>query len=79
MAELQSIRVTNRVRNVGMIEKIQTFIQEVIFEFKKVSWPTWEELKGSTVVILLLTAFFGIMLFITDLILSRLISLIMGS
>ncbi len=62
-----------------MIEKIQNFIQEVIFEFKKVSWPAWEELKGSTIVVLLLTAFFGVFLFVTDFILSRLISLIMGT
>ena len=62
-----------------MIEKITKFIQEVIFEFKKVQWPDYEELKGSTIVVLLLTAFFGVLLFVTDLILSRLISLIMGA
>jgi len=62
-----------------MIEKIQNFFQEVVFEFKKVSWPTWEELKGSTVVVLLLTVFFGVFLFITDFFLSRLIQLIMGT
>ena len=62
-----------------MIEKAKKFIQEVIFEFKKVQWPDYEELKGSTLVVLLLTAFFGVLLFVTDLILSRLISLIMGA
>jgi len=62
-----------------MIEKIQEFIQEVIFEFKKVSWPSWEELKGSTIVVLALTAFFGVFLFVADLILSRIMSLIMGA
>lgn len=62
-----------------MIEKIQAFIQEVIFEFKKVSWPSWEELKGSTIVVLALTAFFCVFLFVADLILSRLMSLIMGA
>jgi len=62
-----------------MIEKIQKFVQEVIFEFQKVQWPGYEELKGSTIVVLLLTAFFGVFLFITDFVLSRLISLIMGA
>lgn len=62
-----------------MLEKIRNFLQEVVFEFKKVSWPSWEELKGSTIVVLLLTAFFGVFLFFTDLILSRLISVIIGS
>ena len=62
-----------------MIEKIKKFLQEVSFEFKKVSWPEWEELKGSTVVVLLLTLFFAVLLFVTDFILSRLMSLIMGA
>ncbi len=62
-----------------MIEKIQKFVQEVIFEFKKVQWPDYEELKGSTVVVLMLTAFFAVLLFVTDFVLSRLISLIMGA
>ncbi|MCF7803258.1 MAG: preprotein translocase subunit SecE [Candidatus Marinimicrobia bacterium] len=62
-----------------MIEKIQNYIQEVIFEFKKVSWPAWEELKGSTIVVLLLTLFFAVLLFITDFILSRIMSLILGA
>jgi len=62
-----------------MIEKIKKFIQEVAFEFKKVSWPEWEELKGSTIVVLLLTLFFAVLLFVTDFILSRLMSLIMGA
>ncbi|MBS1270943.1 MAG: Protein translocase subunit SecE [Candidatus Marinimicrobia bacterium] len=62
-----------------MIEKIQNYIQEVIFEFKKVSWPPWEELKGSTIVVLALTAFFAVLLFVTDFILSRLMSLVLGA
>jgi len=62
-----------------MIEKIKKFLQETSFEFKKVSWPEWEELKGSTIVVLLLTLFFAVLLFVTDFILSRLMSLIMGA
>ena len=62
-----------------MIEKIQNYVQEVIFEFKKVSWPAWGELKGSTIVVLLLTLFFAVLLFVTDFILSRLMSLILGA
>jgi len=45
----------------GQVRRFAVYIQETREELKKCSWPTWEELKGSTVVIaisiLLLGAF----------------------
>ena len=59
-----------------MIEKIKTYLFETKTELKKVTWPTREELKESTRVVivasLILTAFIGVV----DQILSRIIKLI---
>ena len=46
-----------------MIKKVQNFISEVQVEMAKVTWPTREELMGSTGVVLMtmliLSAFIG--------------------
>ncbi len=59
-----------------MIERIKTFLIETRNEIKKVTWPTKDELKASTRVVIiasiLLTAFIGVI----DLILSRIVKLI---
>jgi len=38
-----------------MREKIITFFQDVVKEMKKVTWPNKEELKDSTIVVLVAT------------------------
>jgi len=60
-----------------MFKKIQKFIEDVIFEMKKVSWPTWLELKGSTIVVLILSLILSVFLFVVDLILSKLVNVIL--
>ncbi len=41
----------------------------VVFEMNKVSWPSWEELKGSTIVVLVLSAVLAVFLLTVDTIL----------
>lgn len=60
-----------------MINKIKQFFQDVELEMKKVSWPTWEELKGSTFVVLTLALMVAVFLFVVDLILNRLMNIIL--
>ncbi|MAG21610.1 MAG: preprotein translocase subunit SecE [Candidatus Marinimicrobia bacterium] len=60
-----------------MIKKVQEFINGVRFEMKKVSWPSWEELRGSTMVVLGLSLILGVFLFVVDLILSRIINVVL--
>ncbi len=60
-----------------MIKKIRNFFQEVQFELKKVSWPTWDELKGSTYVVLTLSVMVAVFLFIVDLILNKILTIIL--
>lgn len=66
-----------KIGDVRMFKKIQNFIDSVVFEMKKVSWPTWLELKGSTYVVLLLTLMMSLFLFIVDLILSKILNVIL--
>ena len=60
-----------------MINKIKKFFEDVVFEMKKVSWPSMEELKGSTVVVLTLSFMLAAFLFVVDMILSRVIHFIL--
>ncbi|MFQ6616051.1 MAG: preprotein translocase subunit SecE [Fidelibacterota bacterium] len=60
-----------------MIKKVQQFLKGVRLEMKKVSWPTWDELRGSTAVVLGLSLLLGIFLFLVDLVLSRIVNVIL--
>lgn len=62
-----------------MIKKIRDFFEGVQFEFKKITWPSFEELRGSIWVVLGMTALLSIILFVMDKIMSTLVlNLIMG-
>lgn len=56
-----------------MFEKIKKFVMEVIVELKKVSWTTRSELKDSTLIVIISSAFLGIFIVITDFILSKIV------
>jgi preprotein translocase subunit SecE len=60
-----------------MFKKIKKFIEDVTFEMKKVSWPSWEELKSSTAVVISLSILLTIFLFLADTIFSKIINLIL--
>ena len=60
-----------------MINKVKDFMNGVQFEMKKVSWPTWDELRGSTMVVLGLSLMLGIFLFVIDFFLSRIVNVVL--
>ncbi|MEE9464667.1 MAG: preprotein translocase subunit SecE [Candidatus Neomarinimicrobiota bacterium] len=60
-----------------MIKKLREFLLGVESEMKKVSWPTFEELRGSTAVVMVLSLILIIFLFAVDFVLSRLVSVIL--
>ena len=60
----------------GYLIKIRNYVDETREELKKCSWPSREELKGSTVVVLLTTILLGLFTVGVDLILSKIIGLI---
>jgi preprotein translocase subunit SecE len=61
----------------SMFKKIKEFVDGVVFEMKKVSWPSWDELKGSTVIVLALSLILSVFLFVADLLLSKIVNLIL--
>ena len=48
------------------MEKIVLFLKEVRQELYKVSWPSFNEFVGSTVVVLILVALFAVYLGLVD-------------
>ena len=53
-----------------MIEKARKFVNDVIVEMKKVSWPTMTELRGSTMVVIVTVIIISIFIGFVDRILS---------
>ncbi len=62
-----------------MINKLQQFVADVQFEMSKVSWPNWDELKGSTYVVLTLSLslILVVFLFFVDFLLSKILNFIL--
>ena len=60
-----------------MISKLREFFEGVVFEMKKVSWPSWEELKGSTIVVLILSGILALFLFGIDRVLAGVVGLLL--
>jgi preprotein translocase subunit SecE len=50
----------------GQVRRFAVYIQETREELKKCSWPTWQELKGSTVVIAISIALFSVFVMAVD-------------
>lgn len=50
------------------------FLRDVKAEIKKVTWPSKNEVYSTTVVVLIATTFFGVYLYLLDLLFSWLIS-----
>ena len=53
-----------------MKEKIVAFFDDVVKEMKKVTWPTKEELKDSTNVVLIATLIMAVFIYAIDLIVN---------
>ena len=53
-----------------MVAKVKQFAQEVQLEMKKVTWPSREELRGSTMVVIVMVILVAIFIGVIDRILS---------
>ena len=51
--------------------KIRTFYKETMQELAKASWPDFQELRGSTLVVVLGVAILGFFIFVSDFSLSN--------
>lgn len=54
-----------------MKEKIIAFFTDVVKEMKKVTWPTMEELRDSTLIVLVVCAVFTIFVYLLDTAVSK--------
>tara|TARA_B100000459_G_scaffold128626_1_gene82009 strand:+ start:916 stop:1095 length:180 start_codon:yes stop_codon:yes gene_type:complete len=59
------------------MNRIKNFFSEVTIEMKKVSWPKWDELKGSTWVVVSFSIIISAFLFFVDRILSSVMQVIL--
>jgi len=55
----------------GQIKRLAGYCQETWVELQKCAWPSWDELKGSTALIIIMIALLGGFIVLIDLILSR--------
>ncbi len=60
-----------------MANKIAGFFNDVKLEMTKVSWPTKDELIGSTAIVLISLAMLSGFIGVCDLILSKIVNIIM--
>ncbi|GAB6281623.1 MAG: preprotein translocase subunit SecE [Ignavibacterium sp.] len=55
-----------------MKEKIKNFVNDVVKEMKKVTWPTREELKESTQIVIIVCLVFAALTYVIDMVISQL-------
>ena len=58
------------------MKKVQNYLKSVVTEFKKVTWPTSEELKNSTYLVILFSLLSAFIIFVSDSVLIRLVGAI---
>jgi len=54
-------------------QRLMTFYREVVVEMHKVSWPSYDELRVSTVVVLVVTVIFAVFTGVFDWFLSQIV------
>jgi len=59
-----------------MIERLKAYLLETKVEIKKVTWPTRQELKDSTRVVIIASFLLTVFIGAVDLILNRIVKLI---
>ncbi len=59
-----------------MFENLKIFFAEAKSEFKKISWPNWEEIKGSTAVVCVTIGFLMTLLAVYDFGITSLMKLV---
>ncbi len=50
----------------GQVKRFAVFCQETWVELQKCAWPTWDELKGSTLVIAMTIFLMGLFVYVVD-------------
>jgi preprotein translocase subunit SecE len=61
-----------------MMEAVKTYWNETVAELEKVTWPSKDELVGSTIVTVVVSLILGFFVFGVDLMLARGVGAILG-
>jgi preprotein translocase subunit SecE len=61
-----------------MKEKIVQFFNDVLKEMRKVTWPTRDELKDSTMVVLATSVILALFVLLIDTVMTQILGLVMG-
>ena len=78
MAETTTTMETVRQATGGRLERWRLFLSEVRNELKRVTWPSRREVYATTVVVILVSIFFGVYLGALDIIFDRTVRWIFG-
>jgi len=62
----------------GWFGRARRFLADVRAEIGRVTWPTRREVWATTMVVILVSLFFGIYLYVVDLILSAMVAWMFG-
>ena len=60
------------------VARLREFVQEVLAEFRKVTWPSRQELINSTIVVIVVTVVLAVFLGAIDIALARAVEWILG-
>jgi len=60
-----------------MANKVTLFFKDIKLEMSKVSWPTKDELIGSTIIVLVSLALLSFFIGVCDVVLSKIVNIIM--
>ena len=63
---------------VAVIGRVREFVQEVLAEFRKVTWPSRQELANSTVVVIVVTVVLALFLGAVDIVLARVVEWVLS-
>ncbi|MFC1500487.1 preprotein translocase subunit SecE [Candidatus Zixiibacteriota bacterium] len=60
-----------------MFNRTRDYLKDVRAEFDKVSWPNWEELKGQTIVVLVVSLILSIFIYAVDQVLNQIVRILL--
>ncbi len=61
-----------------MVDKIKQYLKETLAELKKMTWPTKDEMVGSTVIVIVVSLIVAMFIGVVDRILTFLVRTIFG-
>ena len=62
----------------ALVTRTRGFLSEVTEEIKKVTWPDWEQLKNSTLVVLVFVIIVSAIIFLMDLVVRNVLGFIIN-